>query len=139
MSNKTDAAEDRKAEAIKTLRRMGVKPGTAIYTTVTHVSKSGMGRHIRCYVVTRDAHTSTKDGRKHVEHGITDITGLVAGACGFSQARKTGWDIAVHGCGMDMCFHVVYTLGRRMFPAGTRLGPDGKATDSGYLLHKRDL
>lgn len=151
MSKKSEK-EAEKQEAIKTLRQFGVKPGATIYTNVTHVSSSGMSRNIRCYIVTRDTRTerSGEKTRKRVEHGVHDITGLVATACGFSRARGSRWDIQVGGCGMDMCFHVVYTLGRVMFPKGGKLelSPrehqerrDGKTreTDGGYLLRKRDL
>lgn len=167
MSKKSEK-EAEKQEAIETLRKFGVKPGATIYTNVTHVSSSGMSRHIRCYVVTRDTRTERvesacfdADGsmrlvgektRKRVEHVVHDITGLVATACGFSRARGSGWDIQIGGCGMDMAYHVVHTLGRVMFPKGGKLEKsepsrqhqerrDGKTreTNGGYLLRKRDL
>jgi hypothetical protein len=148
MSKRTEK-ETLRAEAVATLRRMGVKPGASVYTIVTHVARSGMSRHIRCYIPTRDTFTD-RDGRKRVQQGITDITGLVANACGFRRARGSRWDLVVGGCGMDMCFHVVYTLGRVMFPNGGPLSATneirarqeadkGRETDGGYLLHKRDL
>lgn len=149
--SKASEKQAERAEAIKTLTKMGVKPGATIYTIVTHVSASGMSRHIRCYIVTRNTSTD-RDGKKRAEHGITEITGLVATACGFTRARGSKWDIVVGGCGMDMCFKVVYDLGRAMFPKG---GPLAKTNgtrqaqaasagetaerDGGYLLTKRDL
>ena len=152
MASKSKATEAARAterdEAIRTLRKMGVKPGSTIYTNVTSVSRSGMSRTIRCYMVTRDE--SSRRGKKKVEHAIHEITGLVATACGFTRARGSHWDIQIGGCGMDMCFHVVYNLGRVMFTKGgpLELSPrehqerrDGKTIeqDGGYLLVKRDL
>ena len=141
--------EQLRNEAIKSLRKMGVKPGATVYTIVTHVARSGMSRHIRCYIPTRDSYTD-RDGRKRVKPGITDITGFVANACGFSRARGSRWDLVIGGCGMDMCFHVVYTLGQVMFPKGgpvkfserrTQEERAGNAREisGGYLLHKEQL
>ena len=127
-----------KAEALAFLRKLGVRPGATVYTTVTSVSRSGMSRNIRCYFPSKGE--------------IVDITWAVAEACQFSRAIGGGGgaDIRMGGCGMDMCFEVVYVLGRVMFPKG---GPvtkslrrhqeerDGQTVerDGGYLLRKRDL
>lgn len=154
MSKKSEK-EAEKLEAIKTLRQLGVKPGATIYTNVTHVSSSGMSRHIRCYIVTRDTRTERvgEKTRKRVEHRVHDVTGLVATACGFSRARGSRWDIQIGGAGMDMGYHVCYTLGRVMFPKGAKRfvssirerqaeragnGKQGE-TDGGYLLNHRAL
>lgn len=137
-------------EAIKTLGRMGVKPGADVYTMVTHVSSSGMTRHIRCYIPTMNVSIDYKTGKKTRKAGITDITGLVATACGFRRDKGSRWDIVVQGCGMDMCFHVVYTLGRAMFPNGGPLDKSPRERqersagekierDGGYLLNKKSL
>ena len=144
---KAQEKEIAKQEAIATLRKMGVKPGATIYTNVTHVARSGMSRRIRCYIITKDTSTD-RNGKRKTEPGMHDITGLVATACGF--ARHNGWDIKIGGCGMDMCFQVVYLLGRAMFPDGGPLSVsprqwqeerDGqtKERNGGYLLTKRDL
>ena len=154
MTTKKEQAANEKAEAIATLKRMGVKPGADVYTIVTHVSSSGMTRHIRCFIPTTNVSTDYKTGKKTRKAGITDITGLVATACGFQRAKGSRWDLVIGGCGMDMCFHVVYTLGRVMFPKGGPLEKSSPGrmhqerrenpkatveTDGGYLLHKRDL
>lgn len=135
--------------SIQHLRRLGVRPGATVYTSITHVSASGMTRHIRVYVVTRYA----EKGRG-VRHEITDITGHVAAVLGYRRARGSRWDLVVGGCGMDMGFHVVYSLGRAMFPKGgplaksngvrqaQELRSDPKANterDGGYLLHHKAL
>jgi hypothetical protein len=99
-----------KEEAIKTLRKMGVKPGKRVYTSVSHVARSGMSRRINVYIPTRN----TYDGK--TEQAVTDITGLVAHALGYRRHKDGG--LVVGGCGMDMGFAVVYNLGRAMFPKG---------------------
>lgn len=140
MTKKSDAE---KAEAIATLRKFGVKPGATIYTIVKHCSRSGMQRSIACYVVTRNKqYDKTK-------YEPTDISGLVARAIGARRDDKNG-GVKQGGCGMDMGFHVVYCLGRAMFPNGgprdksntirqaqeKRAGRD-KENDGGYLLRQR--
>jgi len=100
-------------EAIERLREM-IKPGDKVYTTVNHVSRSGMYRAISVHLI--------KDNEP------IWISRLVAKAVGF------GWDdnheaIKVNGCGMDMGFHVVYELSRVLFPNGF-----GIPTDSVYPI-----
>jgi hypothetical protein len=158
MTTKKEEKAAEKAEAISTLKRMGVKPGAEVFTIVTHVSSSGMTRHIRCFIPTTNTSTDYKTGKKTRKPGITDITGLVSTVCGYTRAKGSRWDLVVQGCGMDMCFSVVYNLGRVMFPKGGPLDksspgrkhqeereaktngrPVEGETDGGYLLQKRDL
>jgi hypothetical protein len=133
---KKQAAE--RAEAIATLKKFGVKPGARIYTSVENVSRSGMSRHIHVYIVSRDKYAGK------VEHRISEITGLVGRAIGYHRNQKSG-GLVVGGAGMDMGFHVVYSLGRAMFPDGGPLAKSegsrqrqeaakGRETDGGYLL-----
>lgn len=131
-------------EAIVQLRKMGVKPGKTIYTVVRHVSSSGMTRRISLFVVA--PYTTTRDGKKTTTQEIVDITGYAAHALGYTRHREGG--LIVQGCGMDMCFHVVYNLGRVMFPKGGDLKHSprayqerevGRETDGGYLLRKSSL
>lgn len=129
--------EQRQAEALEHLRKQ-IAPGDKVYTSITHVSRSGMLRHVRVYHVDKDG-------------DLCDVTGYVASALGWSRARN-GWDIAVPGCGMDMGFHTVYSLGRRLWPDGgpldksapsrqvqERRGGQTKERDGGYLLQHRAL
>jgi hypothetical protein len=53
------------------------------------------------------------------------ITGYVAAACGFSYADNRHQGLKVGGCGMDMGFHVVYSLGRAMYPYGVPCTGEG--------------
>ena len=57
--------------------------------------------------------------------------------------HHTTGGLVIGGCGMDMGFHVVYNLGRAMWPDGT---PDPHGTrngepdrDGGYALKHRWL
>jgi hypothetical protein len=131
--------ETERNEAIAMLKRIGVKPGATLYTSVTHVSSSGMSRRVRVYVVSKGV--------------IEDITGMVARVLGSRRAPNNGWDIVMGGCGYDVGFDVVYNLGRVMFPKGARkfvlhtrehqaalAGDTSKGErDGGYLLKHRAL
>ena len=83
-----------KAEAIEWLRSM-MDIGNTVYTVLRHVSASGMTRYIDLYVI--------KDNRP------LRITWSVAEALGYPYDRKHE-ALKVQGCGMDMGFHVVYSL-----------------------------
>jgi hypothetical protein len=137
MAKLTKAQKAEQAEAIQHLREM-LPPGSKVYTKVDHVSRSGMQRHISLYVAT------VEDGKPI----ITPINWYVARALDYRRAKDGG--LVVGGCGMDMCFHLVYCLGHALFPDGgdLELSPrkwqekrDGKTkeTDGGYLLKKVDL
>jgi hypothetical protein len=116
MAKYTKAERD---EAIIALREL-LAPGDTVYTVVTHVARSGMSRHIRCYCV-------IMQNGKPVVHWISN---LVARALGYSQDYRSG-ALKVSGCGMDMCFHVVHSLSYALHGhAGER---------SGYSLRKEDL
>lgn len=80
---------------------VGLVPGTKVYTTVRHVSRSGMTRDIDCYAMI--------DGEPRW------ISGLVARATGHTLH---GDAVRVGGCGMDMGFHLVYVLSSTLFPDG---------------------
>lgn len=97
------AKDDRRNEARATLRKM-LKPGDNVKANVLHVSRSGMMRVISLEIV-------------H-EGEIFDISGLAARAIGWTFDDRGG--VKVQGCGMDMTFHVVYTLSRALFPNGHR-------------------
>ncbi len=93
-------------EAIARLRAM-LKPGDKVTTTVLHVSRSGMSRSIQCQAIEKDA-----SGAPY----IADISWLVARATGNRLDDRGG--VIVTGCGMNMCFSLVYDLGRTLFPDG---------------------
>ncbi len=82
-----------------------------VYTAIKHVSSSGMTRHISCYAAIKDQYT------KHP--GIVDITWHVGRVLDYKRNRSNG-GLVVGGCGMDMGFHVVYTLSSYMYRGGFR-------------------
>jgi hypothetical protein len=124
-----NAKNTEKTEAIARLRKdYGIKPGTVIYTSVRHVSRSGMSRVISLYVVHKGE--------------ILSISSLVAKACGYSMDRNY-FGIKSNGCGMDMCFEAVYNLGSALWPKGTprphRTRNGQPDSSGGYALRKNDL
>lgn len=122
--------EQKRKEAIEYLRSI-LTPGTTVYTSYLSVSNSGMSRKISCYVV--------NNGR------IQNISGYVGNAIDYRRDDKTG-ALKVGGCGMDMGFHVVYSLGRSLFPKGFKLAANqygrngdksGFDKDGGYSLNQQ--
>lgn len=75
--------------------------GSTVHTAVTHVSSSGMSRHIMVLGV--DA------GRD-----IDNVSAAVARILGW-KTNRAGDAIVVSGAGMDMGFHTVYTLAHRLY------------------------
>jgi hypothetical protein len=105
------------AEAVTQLREW-LKPGDTVHTILDHVSASGMSRDIRVVIL------SCADNRAfalHPNHSVRVALGL--------PKAKRGDGMRVGGAGMDMGFHLVYTLGRVLFPEGTATKADG-----GYAL-----
>lgn len=78
-------------------------PGQDVYTSVKHVSRSGMSRVISVHAL-------------H-EGEILDVSWHVARAIGASFDRDR-WGVKMGGVGTDMCFAVVYSLGRAIWPGG---------------------
>lgn len=113
-------------------------PGQTVYTSLKHVSSSGMMRHISVYIM-RD-------------NEPVNITNLVADACDYRQDGAWG-PLKVTGSGMDMGYAVVYGLSRTLYPDGFEcIGTDCPAndhsngdrnrephhhTDGGYALRHR--
>lgn len=106
-----------------------IKPGSTIRTNVNHVSANGMTRRISCYIV---------DPR---DNDIICIDSYVSDITGYKNSDKGG--LIVSGCGMDMGFHLVYTLGAMLWPNGTDTahGTRNGQPDStgGYALKQRSL
>lgn len=98
-----------------------------LYVLNRHVSRSGMLRRVSVFVV---------NGGE-----LVDVTRLVADVTGFKLSRNytTNADtLALQGAGMDMHFHLTYTLGRKLYPAGdTR--PGATHTDAGYMIRKATI
>ena len=118
-------------EAIATLLTM-LKPKDVIYTDIKSVSSNGMSRQIACYIAYNNENEQAR---------IKEITYHVAKACDWRTGSKGG--LIIGGCGMDMAFHLVYNLGRTLWPNGTP-EPHGtrngvQDSDGGYALKKEAL
>jgi len=88
-----------------------VKSGDTLYTMVVHVSRSGMSRRIKVYAI-RD-------------NEPINLSRWVADLLEWRYHEKSN-AVTVSGCGMDMCFHTVYSLAYALF-------------GDGYALTKRDM
>ena len=95
---------ERKADAAQYLKHL-LKPGDTVQTILRHVSRSGMMRHI----------SAVFNGQ--------DITWHVANLMEDKRADNGG--IKCGGCGMDMGFHLVYSLSRTLFADGFTCCGDG--------------
>lgn len=105
--------------AIERLTDHYLAPNDTVYTLVRHVSASGMSRDISLFVA--------RDGE------INDITYYAAHAIGWRLVERNGRRaIRVSGTGMDMGFHLVYTLSNIVY----RGEVDG---DAGYTLEQEWL
>lgn len=90
--------------------------GDTVYTVLRSVSSSGMSRTMSLKVV--------EDGR------IVDITYYAAQVLGYPLVEVNGSRaLRVGGCGMDMGFHVVYSLSSVLFRTRSADG------DAGYLIN----
>lgn len=127
-----------KARAFENLRAW-LKPGDTVYTICRHVSSSGMSRVISLVVVLPPKKKGDRVSMIHPNYAA-------AAVLGYPLVTKNGHDgIRVGGCGMDMGFHLVYNLGRALWPNGDgkftrdRNGDTGPETDGGYLLRQEWL
>ena len=114
-------------EAIEKLRD-AIRPNDTLYTQLVHVTKSGMTRFIKVFKIEDDY--------------PYNYTYLVAKALGWKTSDKYD-GIKVGGVGMDMGFHIIYSLGQVLWPDGTP-EPHGRRNgepDSagGYAINHRWL
>lgn len=85
----------------KELRKI-IKPKSTVYTVLRSVSKSGMSREISVFAIQKGE--------------LRNLDCLVADAIGHTVGQQ---GIKMHGCGMDMGFAMVYSLGAALWPKGT--------------------
>lgn len=151
---KATEKEARRMDSIKALKKL-LKPGSYVYTTLAHVSSSGMSRVIGCYVVAPryeseypelplaeqtykgERDFSARPKKKFLRNEIVPIHWHIANILSY-KLSDTYTGLKVTGCGMDMGFHVVYALGANLWPKGTPK-PHGKRngeadSEGGYAL-----
>jgi hypothetical protein len=126
-TKRTKAREAERTEAIRYLKKM-LRPGDTVYTVLTHCARSGMSRSISLCIARKGE--------------IVKIDGWARDALNYRIDNKHGGLIAGGG-GMDMGFHLVYSLGHTLWPQGTpkphgiRNGTADR--DGGYALKHRWL
>lgn len=123
---RTEAKRRLKQEAAAELRKL-LKPGCTVYGIVRHVSASGMSRRIDFYKI--------KGNEPYF------LTGMIGRVLDLKHSSQGG--LVVGGCGMDMIFHVVSSLGYALWPNGTKT-PHGTRngepdTCGGYALKSAQL
>jgi hypothetical protein len=79
-----------------------LKPGDTVYTRLNHVSRSGMSRSITPIVI-------VDNEPRYMSWSVAIL---------FGQVRDKYDGVTLNGCGMDMGFHLVYSLSRILFPDG---------------------
>ena len=99
--------QSEKEEAIKILRKY-LPAGSEVYTILKHVSRSGMSRDISCVMTTESL---TYKGKQI----INNLDYYISKALDWPLNDK---GIRVGGCGMDMGFHLIYSLSRILYPNG---------------------
>ena len=82
--------------------------GSTAHTTVVHVARSGMSRHIKVFAISGER--------------IQNISRFVADYLGLRYTNKEA--VFVGGCGMDMGFHLIYTLSSRLYDDGYAIKQD---------------
>jgi hypothetical protein len=85
-----------------------IKPGDTVYTSLDHVSQSGMSRRIGVYIARIDKDREYTNGKPYIQR----ITWHVAKLLSYRMKNDA---LVVGGCGMDMGFRVVYRLSSMLF------------------------
>ena len=99
--NKMTKKETEKKEAIEYIKKH-IKKGDTLYTKIVKVSPSGMSRQITILDIKDDTPS-------YWSYYVSKILGY---------KLKDNGAIFVKGCGMDMGFHVVYSLSQTLFNGG---------------------
>ena len=109
-------------QAVERLREW-LKPGDTVFTSVNHVSRSGMSRDITAY--------------QFLNNEPRYLSFNVGRALGWPMS-KANTGVKVSGCGMDMGFHMVYALSSTLFPEGFTCTGDKCSSNDHSNGHERD-
>ena len=108
---KQQIKEQEKQEALDNLRKI-MPEGSTVFTILRKVSQSGMSRNISL-VLFKD--TGERQYTLHPNY-------LASKLLEWKLVDEFGHSaIRVSGCGMDMGFHLVYTLGQILYGDGYKL------------------
>lgn len=130
----TKAQKAEQQDALAKLRDW-IKPGDTIYTILDHVSSSGMSRAIRVVLpqIRYAYDTEGVDPTAIIDGKPTGVDFLhpnwaVGTVLGLKHWKRNGQEqdaLILSGAGMDMGFHLVYSLSRALFPDGFACIGDG--------------
>ena len=102
-------SKEEKQESLESLKEW-IKKGDILHTTVNHVSRSGMMRHMSV------KHLKATDNPERPVN-VSNYDYQIARVLDLPEAPDYQ-GVKVGGCGMDMGFHLVYTLSRKLFDDG---------------------
>lgn len=122
----TQYSKAAKEESFERLRSW-IKPGDTVYTILDHVSRSGMCRHIRVQLI------KCEDGELRVLHPNYAVSRVL----GYRQAQR-GDGLVVGGCGMDMGYHLVHSLGYALFGEQAEKGEGLEANALRKAIYEAD-
>ncbi len=103
--------KEKQQKAIDQLKKL-IQEGDTLYTTCEHVSRSGMTRHL-----TVRSFLPSDRGERQIN--VLNFNYLVSEALDWTLTKDRS--LKVGGSGMDMGFHLVYTLSRVLFDDGYAL------------------
>jgi hypothetical protein len=117
-------SKSEREEAISRLREW-IKPGDTVYTTLRHVSRSGMSRDIDLHII--------EDNEPRW------ISGMAATACDWRRNKDGA--VKVGGCGMDMGFHLVEGLSCTLYGRehGYKCLGKGKCPSNYHVNHRERI
>lgn len=95
--SKASEKRELKERAMANLKAQ-VKPGSLLILRVTHVSRSGMMRHVSCEL--------------HTKEGLVNLGWHLEHALGYRAASKYSRDVKVGGCGFSATLHVADQVAR---------------------------
>lgn len=122
--------EDMRAESIEKLREL-FPHGSTAYTVIRHVTRGNGSRSISVLAITDPATDYRGEARIiDVSHHVARVTGR--------RLDNTHGGVQVDGCGMDMCFALVYGMSRIIHDGTGYVRRDG-GTDAGYAVSKQDI
>lgn len=114
-SDKTSTKKEReKQEQLENLRKW-FPIGSTVYTILRHVSATGMSRDISIVCIHPEEHGTGTRWISHPNYAVSKVLRL-------RLVTKNGSDaVRVGGCGMDMGFHLVNSLGYAIYNDGYAL------------------
>lgn len=119
--NLTDKDQDIK-QVRRELKKM-LKPGDTVYTILRHCSSSGMSRRISLIAMVK---------------GKPVNLDWWAERLGIAKRHRDKDGLSVGGCGMDMGFHLAYSLGSGMYPHGVNCAGEGRCRSNDHVNGSRD-